>query len=67
MGKASRYFKGVKKEVKRVRWPKKEEFFSTIATVLIISVIAAVFLLIEDLASSTLLEQLRSAFENLRG
>lgn len=67
MGKASRYLNGVKKEAKRVRWPKKEEFIPTIITVLVIAIFTAVFLLIEDLAAGTLLQQLREAFKGLRG
>lgn len=67
MGKASRYFKGVGKEMKRVRWPKSDEFIAAIVTVILVSVFAAIFLLIEDLGASTILKALRDAFTSLRG
>jgi len=67
MSKVSRYANGVKKEAKRVRWPKKDDFLPAIATVLVIAIFTAIFLLVEDLAAGTLLSQLREAFANLRG
>lgn len=67
MGRIVRYFKGVRKEASRVRWPKKDEFLPAIITVLIITVFTAIFLLVEDLAAGTLVQQLRSAFQSIRG
>jgi len=67
MGKIIRYFKGVGKEMKRVRWPKKDVFVPAIVTVLVITAFAAMFLVVEDLAAGTILQQLRTAFEGLRG
>lgn len=67
MGKISRYFKGVVKEGKRVRWAKRDEFVTAFITVIIISAITALFLSIEDLAGSTLINQLREAFGSIRG
>ncbi len=66
MGKIVRYFKGVAKEAHRIRWIKKDEFWKAVATVLVITVFAAVFLAIEDAAAGTLITQLRNAFESLR-
>lgn len=67
MGKIIRYFKGVFKEGRRIRWPKKDVFLPAIATVIVITVFCAVFLWIEDLAAATIIQQLRNAFESIRG
>lgn len=64
--KASRYFKGVAKEAKRVRWPKFVEFLPAILTVLGITAFVAFFLVVEDGAAAVLINQLRNAFESLR-
>lgn len=56
------YARQVKKEAKRVRWPKKETLIPTILTVVVISVVFALLLSLEDLAAGTLLQQLRNAF-----
>lgn len=57
------YFRGVAREAKRVRRPKKEAFLPTIGVVIAITVFAAIFLVLEDLAAGTLIEQLQKAFE----
>ncbi len=57
------YFNGVAREAKRVRWPKKDSFLPALAVVICITVFAAIFLALEDLASGTLIDQLRTAFE----
>lgn len=60
------YFKGVGAEMKRIRWPKKEQLIPSIIVVICITIFAGIFLVIEDLAASTLIQQLRNAFESLR-
>lgn len=57
------YFRGVGREAKRVRWPKRETFLPAIGVVIAITVFAAIFLVLEDLAAGTLIEQLQKAFE----
>lgn len=57
------YFRGVAREAKRVRWPKKEAFLPAVGVVIAITVFAAIFLVLEDLAAGTLIEQLQKAFE----
>lgn len=57
------YFRGVAREAKRVRWPKREVFLPAIGVVIAITVFAAIFLVLEDLAAGTLIEQLQKAFE----
>ncbi|MCB9499921.1 MAG: preprotein translocase subunit SecE [Erysipelotrichaceae bacterium] len=59
------YFKGVNREAKRIRWPKKEQFFPSLGVVLCIMVFAAIFLFIEDSASRSIIDTLKSAFESL--
>lgn len=66
MKKILRYFKGVGKEAKRIKWPKKEQFVPSIIVVICITIFAGIFLALEDLAANTLLEQLRNAFSSLR-
>ena len=59
------YFKGVGREAKRVRWPKKDQLLPSIAVVLCIVIFAALFLSLEDLAANTIIEQIKQAFKNL--
>lgn len=66
MKKIGRYFKGVWKEMKRIKWPSKEKFVPSIIVVICITVFAGLFLAVEDLAAATLIEQLRNAFSSLR-
>ncbi|MCI1244732.1 MAG: preprotein translocase subunit SecE [Bacilli bacterium] len=57
-----KYLKEVVKEGKRVRWPNRETLWPAIAVVIWISVFAALFLVLEDLAASSIISQLQSAF-----
>ena len=67
MKKITGYFKGVFKEGKRIKWPKKDVFLPSLAVVLCITIFAAIFLAIEDYAGGILVDQLRQAFESIRG
>ncbi len=60
------YFKGVVREGKKIRWPKKEVFLPSIAVVICIAIFAGIFIVLEDLAGGSLIEQLRNAFSSLR-
>ncbi len=64
MSKASKYFKGVVKEGKRVRWPKGADLWTNIAVVLIIVIITALFLAFFDFVATKLLGLLEEAFSN---
>ncbi|MCI7068492.1 MAG: preprotein translocase subunit SecE [Mollicutes bacterium] len=57
-----RYMKEVVREGKRVRWPKRDVLWKTIAVVVVISLFAAIFLSLEDLAAAKIIEQLKAAF-----
>ena len=58
-----KYTKEVIKEGKRVRWPKKERFFPVFISVLIICVVTALILMLEDLAAGTLRDRLTELFQ----
>ncbi len=60
-----RYFKGVGRETRRIRWPERETFIPSMIVVICIAIFAGVFLSLEDLATATILEQLRNAFEGM--
>ncbi len=60
-----RYFKGVGREAKRVKWPESNKFLSAIIVVILIAAFAGIFLSLEDYASSVIIEQLRQAFESI--
>lgn len=62
-----KYSSEVIKEGKRVRWPKRSDLFSLILTVLFVVLFAAFFLMIEDLAASSMLGALEEVFESMRG
>ena len=57
-----RYMKEVVREGKRVRWPKRDVLWKTIAVVVVFSLFAAIFLSLEDLAAAKIIEQLKAAF-----
>lgn len=61
------YAKGVVKEGKRVRWPKRETLIPSIVVVVFISVLTALILLAEDAAGMRLIEILKDAFNGIKG
>ncbi len=67
MRKITGYFKGVFKEGKRIKWPKRLQFVPAVAVVLCITIFAAIFLALEDYAGGILVQQLRDAFSSMRG
>lgn len=62
MTKPAKYCREVAREAKRIRWPKRETLFPTIAVVLVITVFAALFIALEDLTANSIIQQLKSAF-----
>lgn len=61
------YAKGVVKEVKRVRWPKRDELIPAIVVTVVIAVLAALILLAEDVAGARLIDILGDAFKSMGG
>jgi preprotein translocase SecE subunit len=66
MNKITNYIRGVFHEGKRIKWPKRKELLPAFITVLVITIFAAIFLLLENYASEVLVKELRQAFESLR-
>ncbi len=62
MGKTKKYFQGVVKEGKRVRWPSRETVLKSLGVVLVISIIAALWLSLDDFIAGKLLQILRDTF-----
>ena len=56
------YAKGVIKEGKRVRWPKRDVLIPSIIVVTVIAVFAALILFAEDAAGNKIIQILKDAF-----
>ena len=61
-----KYARGVVKEAKRVRWPKREVLIPSIIVVVIIAAIAGLLLFAEDLAGKKLIDILTDAFNGMK-
>ena len=61
------YAKGVVKEAKRVRWPKRDVLIPSIIVVLVIAIIAGLLLFAEDAAGARLIQILKDAFKSMGG
>ncbi len=57
-----KYMKEVVKEGKRVRWPKRDQLWSSVVVVICISLFVAIFLALEDLTAASIISQLKNAF-----
>jgi preprotein translocase SecE subunit len=64
--KITKFIQEVRREAKRVRWPKSDILLSSIFVVIAITIFSALALTLEDLAVAELLGQIRTAFEGLR-
>ena len=62
MYKIKRYFQGVWKQAKMVRWPKKKDLLSAVSVVLVVVAFSAICMMIDDLLISKLLQNLDQAF-----
>ena len=60
-----KYFKGVVKEGKRVRWPEREVLIPSIIVVVIIAAVTGLLLFAEDLAGKQLIDILSDAFKGI--
>ena len=60
-----KYFAGVIKEGKRVRWPKREVLIPSIIVVVVIAAITGLLLFAEDLAGKQLIDILSDAFKGI--
>lgn len=64
--KIGRFFAGVIKEGKRVRWPKKDVLIPSIIVVVIIAAVVGLLLFAEDLAGKKLIDILTDAFSSMK-
>ena len=56
------YAKGVVKEGRRVRWPKRDVLIPSVVVVVIIAAITGLILFAEDVAGAQIIKILQSAF-----
>lgn len=61
------YAKGVVKEAKRVRWPKRDVLIPAIIVVIVIATISGLLLFAEDWAGNSLIQILKNAFSGMKG
>ena len=61
-----KYFAGVVKEGKRVRWPKREVLIPSIIVVIIIAAVTGLLLFAEDIAGKKLIDILADAFKGVK-
>ena len=61
------YAKGVVKEGKRVRWPKRDVLIPSIVVVIVIATVAGLLLFAEDAAGAKLIGMLKDAFKSMGG
>lgn len=57
-----KYVGEVIREGRRVRWPKRDELIPAIIVVVVITVLAALILYVEDLAGNSLIQIIKDAF-----
>lgn len=62
MGKTKKYLSGVVKEGKRVRWPNRETVLKSLGIVLVITVITALWLSLDDYVAAALIKLLQDTF-----
>lgn len=62
MYKIKRYFQGVWKQAKMVRWPKRKDLVQAVTVVLVVVGFAAICMVLSDLVISRLLKGLDDAF-----
>lgn len=62
MGKTKRYLQGVVREGKRVRWPNRETVLKSLGVVLVITIVAALWLSLDDLIAANLIKILQDTF-----
>ena len=63
MKKIKSYFKGVSEEAHRVRWPKKKDFWSSVAVVMSVTILSALVILLLDFVTLYVIK----GFENIGG
>ena len=62
MGKTKKYLQGVVKEGKRVRWPNRETILKSLGVVLVITIVVALWLSLDDYIAAVLIKVLQNTF-----
>ena len=62
MGKTKKYLQGVVKEGKRVRWPNRETILKSLGVVLVITIVVALWLSLDDYIAAVLIKVLQNIF-----
>jgi len=62
MRKIRNYFKGVGQEVRRIRWPKKKQLWSSVAVVCVITIFAGLAIYFEDWLTIQVMKGFEDAF-----
>ena len=62
MGKTIKYLQGVVKEGKRVRWPNRETILKSLGVVLVITIVVALWLSLDDYIAAVLIKVLQNTF-----
>ena len=62
MYKIKRYFQGVWKQGKKVRWPKKKELGAAVTVVLVVVCFAAICMMVDDFLISKIITSLDKSF-----
>ena len=62
MGKTKKYFQGVVKEGNRVRWPNRETILKSLGVVLVITIVVALWLSLDDYIAAVLIKVLQNTF-----
>lgn len=62
MGKTKKYLQSVVKEGKRVRWPNRETILKSLGVVLVITIVVALWLSLDDYIAAVLIKVLQNTF-----
>ena len=67
MNRFTRYFAGVGEEARRIRWPSMKELWKSVAIVLVITIVAALFIYLSDFLAVEIMRAFELAFPNSGG
>ena len=62
MHKIGKYFRGVGEEARRIRWPNSKTLWKSVAVVMVISIVAALAIVLSDWLASQIMKAFEEAF-----
>ena len=62
MNKFTRYFKGVREEARRIRWPDSRLLWKSVTIVIVISVISALAIVLSDWLTANIMKAFEEVF-----